>query len=95
MTQATKQNPVWYVLYLTFLRPHTKFGIKIFEIDFVIDIKWYLTFWPLPRAPGDGVKKQNAAACPIHVSNSQTKFNWIWSNGLGGDILADRRTDGI
>ena len=26
--------------------------IKIFEIDFVIEIKWYLTFWPLPRASG-------------------------------------------
>ena len=29
---------------------------KIFEIDFVIEIKWYLTFWPLPRAPGGRAK---------------------------------------
>ena len=28
-----------YVLYLSFVRTHTKFGIKIFEIDFVIEIK--------------------------------------------------------
>ena len=31
-------------LYLSFVRTHTKFGIKIFEIDFVIEIKLYLTF---------------------------------------------------
>ena len=43
------KNPIWYVLYLSFVRTNTKFGIKIFEIDFVIEIKWYLTFWPLPR----------------------------------------------
>ena len=34
------------------MRTHTKFGTQIFEIDFVIEIKWYLTFWPLSRAPG-------------------------------------------
>ena len=28
---------VWCVLYLS----NTKFGIKIFEIDFVFEIKWY------------------------------------------------------
>ena len=50
------KNPILYVLYLSFVRTHTKFGIKIFEIDFVIEIKWYLTFWPLPRAPGGGAK---------------------------------------
>ena len=32
------ENPVWYVLYLSFLRRHTKFGLKIFEIYFVIEI---------------------------------------------------------
>ena len=74
MTQATKRNPVWYVLYLSFVRPHTKFGINIFEIDFVIEIKWYLTCWPLPKAPGDGVKKRIAAARPIHVSYSQNNL---------------------
>ena len=33
------------------------FGLKIFEIDFVIEIYWYLTFWPLPNAPEDGEAK--------------------------------------
>ena len=32
------------VSYLVFGRIHTKFGIKIFEIDFVIEIYLYLTF---------------------------------------------------
>ena len=32
------ENPVWYVLYVSFVRTHTKFGIKIFEIDTVIEI---------------------------------------------------------
>ena len=91
MTQGTEYNPVWYVLYLSFVRTHTKFGIKIFEIDFVIEL--YLTFWPLPRAPGGGAKKKFDVARPIHVSNSQTKFGWISSNGLGGDSITDRRTD--
>ena len=77
----------------SFVRTHTKFGIKIFEIDFVIEIKWYLTFWPLPRAPGAGPKKVDVARL-IHVSNSHTKFGWISSNGLGGDSITDRRTDG-
>ena len=31
------------------LRTHTKFGIKIFEIDFVMEILWYFTFWPHPK----------------------------------------------
>ena len=88
------ENPVWYVLYLSFVRTHTKFGIKIFEIDFAIEMKWYLTFWPLPRAPGGGAKKKFDVARPIHVSNSHTKFGWISSNGLGGDSITDRRTDG-
>ena len=39
-------------------------GIYIFEIDFAIEIKWYLTLWPLPRALG-GVAKKIAVARPI------------------------------
>ena len=27
MTQATDKNPVWYGLYLSFVKTHTKFGI--------------------------------------------------------------------
>ena len=87
------KKPGWYVLYLSFVRTHTKFWIKIFEIDFVIEIKWFLTFWPLPRAPGGGAKKKYVAR-HIHVSNSRTKFGWISSNGLGGDSITDGRTDG-
>ena len=76
------------------MRTHTKFGKKIFEIDFVIEIKWYLTFWPLLRAPGGGAKKKFDVARPIHVSNSHTKFGWISSNDLGGDSITDGQTDG-
>ena len=32
------ENPVWYVLYLSFMRTHIKFGIKIYEIDMVTEI---------------------------------------------------------
>ena len=73
------------------MRTHTKFGIKIFEIDFVIEIKWYLTFWPRPRGRG---QKNCYVARPIHVSNSHTKFGWISSNGLGGGSITDGQTDG-
>ena len=89
------KKPVWYVLYLSLMRTHTKFGIKIFEIDFVIEIKWYLTFWPLTRAPGGGAKKFFYVARLIHLDNSHTKFGWISSNGLGGDSITDRQQDGI
>ena len=71
------QSPYVPVLYLSFVRTHTKFGINIFEIDFVIEIKLYLTFWPLPRGPWGGPKKAKKKfefARPIHVSNSHTKF---------------------
>ena len=53
------------------------FGLKIFEIDFVIEIYWYLTFWPLPRAPLGGDQQNGADACAIHVSNSHSKSEWI------------------
>ena len=41
------------------------FWIKIFEIDFVIEIKWYLTFWPLPRDPGGGAKEKLTLRAPF------------------------------
>ena len=51
---------------------HTKFGIKIFEIDFVIEIK-YLTFWPLPQAQGGEGKKKLTLHAPFmsvtHIPN--------------------------
>ena len=43
------------------------------------------------RGPRGRGQKKSAVARPIHVSNSHTKFGWISSNGLGGDI---GRTDG-
>ena len=73
------------------MRTHTKFRIKIFEIVFVIEIKWFLTPPQGPR--GRGEKKFDVAR-PIHVSNSHTKFGWISSNGLGGDSITDGQTDG-
>ena len=36
-----------------------------------------LNFWPLPKAPGGGDKKNCAGTCAIHVSNSHTKSDWI------------------
>ena len=46
-------------------------------------------------APPQGAgPKKCAVARPIHVSNSHTKFGWISSNGLGGDSVTDRQTDG-
>ena len=86
-------NPVWYVLYLLFVRTHTQFGIKIFEIDFVIENKWYLTFFAPPQGPRGRGQKQFDVARPIYVSNLRTKFGWISSNGLGGDSITERRTD--
>ena len=74
------KNPVWYVLYLSFVRTHTQFGIKIFEIDFVIEIKWYLIFWPLPRAPGGGAKK-NWLRVPFMWVTHTPNLGWIRSNG--------------
>ena len=41
-----------------------------------------MIFWPFDPFPGSIFL---AVACPIHVSNSHTKFGWISSNGLGGD----------
>ena len=34
-------------------------------------------------------------ACPIHMSNSHTKFGLILSNSLGGDSVADVRMEAI
>ena len=84
------ENSVWYVLHLSFVITYTKFGIKIFKIDFVIEIKWYLTFWALCRGQG---KKKNLLL-HAYSCNSHTKFGWISSNGLGGDPIMDRQTEG-
>ena len=88
------KNPVWYVLYLSFVRTHTQFGTKIFEIDLVIEIKWYLIFWPLPRAPGGGAKK-NWLWVPFMWVTHTPDLGWIRSNGLGGDSITDKQQDRI
>ena len=44
--------------------------------------------------PPQGAGPKNCAvACPIHVSNSHTKFGWISSNCLGGDRMTDGQMD--
>ena len=43
---------------------------------------------------GGGEPKQCAAVRHTHVSNSHTKFGWIWSNGSGGNSRKDGQTDG-
>ena len=70
--------------------------MKSFEIDFVIEIKCYLTFRSIPKAPGGRRQKHIFdAACPIYVSNSYIKFGWNLPNVLGGDNRqTDRRTAG-
>ena len=55
-----------------------KFGIILFEIDYLIKIKWYLIFWPLPRAKGGRAKRNSC----------------ILSNGLGGDSITGGQTAG-
>ena len=47
-----------------------------------------------PQGPRGRGPQKNAVTRPIHVSNAHTKFGWISSNGLGGDSVTDRRTDG-
>ena len=46
------------------------------------------------QSPRGGTKKEFAVALPIHASNSLPKFGWISFNGLGGDSITDRQTDG-
>ena len=93
MTQATEWKSC-LICFVSFICENThKVWYKNLEIDFVIEIKWYLTIWLCHRAPGGGVKKMFDVARPIHVSNSHTKFDWISSNALG-DSITDRQTDG-
>ena len=51
LTLAQTQVKEWIFRWICFLffffaRTHTNLGIKIFEIDFVNKMSWYLTFWP-------------------------------------------------
>ena len=42
-TRRQNKNSIWYLLYLSFVWTHTKFGIKILEIDMVLNDIWPLT----------------------------------------------------
>ena len=46
-----------------------------------------------PQGPRERGPNHYAVASPIYVSNSNKKFGWILSNGLG-DSVTDGRTDG-
>ena len=71
------EYPVWYVIYLSFVRRYTKFGLKIFEIDFYNSyIMIFDLFAPSQGPSGRGTKKLCRCMC-IHVSNLHTKSGWI------------------
>ena len=53
-----------------------------------------MIFNPLIPSLGPRLQGQKCAvASPIHVSNSQTKFGWNSSNGLGRDSIAEGQRD--
>ena len=71
--------PSKYAIYHSFVRRHTKFGLDIFGIDFVIVL-------------GAEKKENCAVAHHTHMNNSHTKFGWDSSNGLGVDSMTVRQT---
>ena len=78
------KNPIQYISYLI-CKNTKKFGIKIFEIDFVIEVKNIWTLIP-PQGPRGRGQIYFAVAHPINVSNSRTKFG----NCLAGDSIMVR-----
>ena len=51
MTRVTEWKSS-LICFVSFICENThKFGIKIFVIDMVTKINWYLIFWPHPRSP--------------------------------------------
>ena len=90
MTQATEWKSR-LICFVPFICENT---YKVWYKNHDTESKWYLTFWPFPRAPGGGGKNKFAFACPLYVSNSHTKFGWISSIGSGGESITDKRTDG-
>ena len=92
MTQATELKSC-LICFVSFICEN-KHSIKIFKIDFVIEIKWYFELLTPPQGARGRGKKNFADARPIYVSNSHTKFGWISSNGLG-DRITDRQTEAI
>ena len=49
----------------------------------------------IPPQGRRGRGQKSFVARPIYMSNSHIKFGSIYSNGLRGDSLIDRQTDGI
>ena len=88
------KNSVRFVLYLLFVRTHTKFCIKSLKLTLLLKFNDIWPFDPSPGPKGAGLFFF-AVACPIHVSNSHTKFSWISSNGLGGDSIKDSGDNNI
>ena len=87
------KNPVRYVLYLWifYLWGHTQ-SLVYNSLKLTLQLK-FNDIWPFDPSPeprGWG-QKRCAVACPIHVSDSHTKFGWILFNGFGGDSITDRR----
>ena len=66
------KNPIQYISYLI-CKNTKKFGIKIFEIDFAIEVN---DIWPFDPPQGHRGRGQIyfAVTHPINVSSSQTKF---------------------
>ena len=63
--------------YIFHLWEDTNISLKLFEIDFVIEIYDIWPLGPSPRPQEAGTLKYCAVACAIHVSNSHTKSGWI------------------
>ena len=74
------ENPVWYVLYLSFVRTHTKLGIKIFEIDMVTEFNDIWPFDLTPRSPVDHRMKILLAFCSSrHPRRFDMPHEHVWN----------------
>ena len=92
----TLQNPTpgaWHrrhlVCFVSFICENThKVWYKIFKI--VIEIKWYLTLWPLLRNPGGGTKM------PLHAHSCELLTHHLveFRPMVLEEMITDRRTDG-
>ena len=85
--RRVNENPVWYVIYLSFVRRHTKIGLKIFEIDFVIEIYWYLAFFAPPQGEGKKLCRCTPHSCKQLTHKICLDFvQWFrrrWGSGWG------------
>ena len=71
------ENLVWYIIYLSFVRRYIKFGLKMFEIDFVISDLMLFDLLAPYQGPRGRDPKNWAGACSSPVSNSHTESGWI------------------